>query len=307
MCHVGLGRLCLGVEGTVVPYQWDRFAPNRWPISLLKSGIQKAVRRSLIPTALALTGQVILQGRDDFLALVRRLSIICIEDAVPHEDLPFVVWLMSVMGRGWQPGAEHLERVGHFVEDLAGCPWRFARRKATLEDMHDQTLPEDPLTVACMIRSCYGGTKGDLRLLRGVPWHLFVQKCPRVARYSSVLRLGGLAPEHRICEAVDFHCCPNMIRDIKRDLPHIAYNKKQLREAIWHARSGFTNKTIYMTKREVYLDESQSIHEAIFREIENYVRDYANTYWAKGVTDYPVAPKRYKQASIDSFFSSTNK
>lgn len=256
--------------------------------------MQKAVRRSRPDTATAILAQTVRQGRDDFLAALRRLPVICIEDAVPHEDLVFIVWLTAAMSRGWNPSARHINRVGHFLEDLAACPWRFPRCKISIERARNLTLPTSPLPVACMIRSCFGGTKGDLRLLRGVPWHLMVQPCPVLPRHALVMGLAryALPARHRIPEAVDFHCCPNMIRDIKRDLPHIHYTKAQLRHAIWHVRSGYTSKAIYMTKLKTPECVDASTHKRIFDEIAAYVHDYSEGQWARGCAAPKLGHKR---------------
>lgn len=294
--HTRIGRLCLGVEKRVRPFEWPAGPRNAWPISLLKSAIQKAVRRSRTQTALFLTAQVIRQGRQDFLNLVRRLPVICIEDGVPHADLDFIVWLMAAMSNGFAPSRAHIERIGRFVGDLAACPWRFPRHKATQSELREQPMPQHPLPLACLVRSCYGGTNGDMRLLRGVPWHFLVQTCPETDR-SSVLSLGELDVRWHLREAVDFHCCPNMIRDIKRDLPHIGYNKKQIREAIWYCRSAITNKSIYMTSRR--FTQPGEPHSDIYEEIREYVEDYAVAYWKRFLKKELVGPR---QMLISTFF-----
>ncbi len=270
-------------------------------MALLKSAIQKAVRRSLPATARALLDQLVRQGRHDFLEFLRRLPIICIEDTVPHADLGFVVWLMATMTHGLKPTPAHIQRVGNFVEDIAGCPWRFPRCKAKLEDVRDRPLPgpRNPMQVACLIRSCYGGMGPDMRMLRGVPWHLLIQTCPRQETYHGTTT--HLVRAHRLLEGVDFHCCPNMIRDIKRDLSYMAFSKTHMREAIWHCRSGKTNKTIYMTQR-AFADSEYETRLALYEQVEDYIRDYSATYWDRFVADSPP-PKRFKQSSIHDFFA----
>lgn len=297
--HTGLGRLCLGVEPPTNPFEWPSSPCNTWPISLLKSAIQKAVRRSRVQTVLFLTAQVIRQGRDDFLQLLRHVPIICIKDAVPHSDLEFAVWLMCAMVRGFAPTRAHIERIGRLVADLAACPWRFPRHKATLGELREQPIPQTPLALACLICSCYGGTNTDMRLLRGVPWHFLIHLCPEKQDHPSVLSMEELDSRWYIREAVDFHCVPNMIRDIRRDLAHIGYDKKQIREAIWQCRSSITNKCIYMTHRKT--PDPDEYHCNIFNEIREYVEDYSVAYWKRFVKKQPPR-KRPRQTLISHFF-----
>lgn len=108
-----------------------------------------------------------------------------------------------------------------------------------------------------------------------------------------------LAKPHRLLEAVDFHCCPNMIRDMKRDLSYMAFSKAHMREAIWTCRSGKTNKTIYMTHR-AFAEDSARL--ALYNQVTDYIRDYSATYWDRFVEAENSAPKRFKQSSIHDFF-----
>lgn len=298
LCHTTLGPLRLVAVAPGTPYSWPVGLSPRWPIELLCSAVQKAIRRCRVAAAADLYRQVARQGRDDFLVLLRRLPVFCVEDAVPHDDLPLAVWMLAAMSKGWHPGVEHLERLGRLVQDLAGCPWRFPRHKATLEEMRSQAFPRHPLAVACRIRTCYGGAKKQMRVLRGVPWSLLIQTCPRQPRYHAVLGdRGPLAPAHRLVEAVDYHTYPNLIRDLRRDLPHIAQDKKQLRLAIQNARVARTDKRIYLTNQPVPRDTS---YDALFADIAGYLDRCAQLHWERHTGAAPQATLR--QSAIVDYF-----
>lgn len=301
--HARLGELRLGAEG-ICPRDAVRWKEgSQWPVALLVSGVQKAIRRCKVSSALHLVAQVVRQGVGAFQELLRCLPLVCIEDAVPHTDLPFAVWLMAAMAVGFPVQRAHLERIGSFVADLAACPWRFPQHKASLEEMRNQRWPRRDLPMACMVRFCYGGANADMRLLRGVPWRLLVEPCPRLEHPLSLTRILEETPvlprRHRLLEAVDFHCAPNMVRDIQRDLPHLGHPKKNIREALWRGRSAVTHKTIYMTRLPLPRARDP-ILVALYESMADYVIDYSRAFWERGAP--AVASVPLYQATIDDFW-----
>lgn len=65
---------------------------------MLKSALQKAVRLGRGPCAVRLALQL---TKEDPPQLLRRLSVVCVEDGVLHPGLPLVVWLMAAQV-GWR-------------------------------------------------------------------------------------------------------------------------------------------------------------------------------------------------------------
>lgn len=82
---------------------WDKSSgvASRSPAndSVLKSMLQKAIRRRLTGASIRLAMALSLRNMDDFL---RRLTIICVEDVSLHPSFSIVVWLMIAVSKGFK-------------------------------------------------------------------------------------------------------------------------------------------------------------------------------------------------------------
>ena len=65
--------------------------------------------------------QLLLDSSADFL---RRVSIICMEDALLHPSLPVLVWLMCAQAKGYMLGKDAAMLCLHIVHQLASVPVR---------------------------------------------------------------------------------------------------------------------------------------------------------------------------------------
>ncbi|GFR48217.1 hypothetical protein Agub_g10077, partial [Astrephomene gubernaculifera] len=122
--------------------------------------------------------------------LLRRLSVVCVEDAILHPGLPLVVWLMAAEPKGYNLGASHVSALLRVVYQLAmvqvrdglpdpwdgggaaegaGAPAAAASGPATLAEVDELGLPpaEGCLVKCLVMRAGYGGMACDVRMLRG--------------------------------------------------------------------------------------------------------------------------------------------
>ncbi|GIL85302.1 hypothetical protein Vretifemale_13904 [Volvox reticuliferus] len=156
--------------------------------SALKSALQKAVR--LGRGSCAVRAALHLFKEDGGAAqLLRRLSIVCVEDAILHPGLPFVVWLMAAQAKGFVLGRTHLDALLCLVYQLAMVqvrdglpdPWNdgdsatvgipvdaTSQGPATLQQVDELALPaaETCLLKCLLFRASYGGMGGDVRMMR---------------------------------------------------------------------------------------------------------------------------------------------
>eukprot|EP00964_Phaeocystis_antarctica_P070714 scaffold43083_cov61-Phaeocystis_antarctica.AAC.1 len=101
-------------------------------LSLLKSGLQKNVRRCRVDEAVrcasALLSLADADGRRVGEAeLLRRLPVIALEDALPEPaTLPAATWLMAAHAKGFVLRAPHHALLLQLVARLAAAPWREA-------------------------------------------------------------------------------------------------------------------------------------------------------------------------------------
>ncbi|GIL55544.1 hypothetical protein Vafri_11102 [Volvox africanus] len=156
--------------------------------SALKSALQKAVR--LGRGSCAVRAALHLFKEDGGAAqLLRRLSIVCVEDAILHPGLPFVVWLMAAQAKGFVLGRTHLDALLCLVYQLAMVqvrdglpdPWdggdsatvgtpvdATSQGPVTLQQVDELALPaaETCLVKCLLFRASYGGMGGDVRMMK---------------------------------------------------------------------------------------------------------------------------------------------
>ena len=194
--------------------------------SLLKSNLQKAVRRRHIEEAFVTAKHFLAQDASE---LLRRLPIIMCEDSMLHPGLFMeIVWLMAAVSKGYRLCAADCQLVMDFVSASLSAPTRYNILACSEAAVAATTDMSDPLKLAFALRIAYGGMKFDTdfmgRLLARaasgeLPHHLdFLH-----VDYESV---GAFDVErHLIPEAVDFHCFPSMVSETGVPKMAIWYNR----------------------------------------------------------------------------------
>ena len=158
------------------------------PPGVTKSAIQKSVRRGKVMNAVKATSYFMGALPEDGL---RRLPIVCIEDAVLHPSLPLIVWFMAAHSKGWFIPPEARGAAVRFIAEVAACPYKdrdlVAAIEADEEDLARRDTASgaaDPLcnlavatrdlsnesachVLALLVRAKFGGLRGDVGMLRG--------------------------------------------------------------------------------------------------------------------------------------------
>lgn len=224
--------------------------------SILKSHLQKTVRRQITEGALATT-KILLEL--DPIMLLRRLPIIVVEDCYLFNDYPTLVWLMIfytnypeiAVGKKWKNWVLSVVRnlCEHTpVKDKCGAQSEFHWKTAKYQ-MADFSVNEKSLIYALQLRRIYGGMNCDQRMLNwfSLLWirrilkenqkelDILKREWPLMSE-EEVKNIPELSPDNFCLAGIDFHCCPWMIRDIRREYPE--FSEDILRETIWHASSG---------------------------------------------------------------------
>jgi len=206
------------VDSVHVPMKQASFS---YITSILKSTIQKTIRRGKLDECLSTTQQLLRQDPADTL---RRLPVIFAEDTMIHpESFSLVVWLMVAHSKGYLLSARDEELVLDAVTTACSAPKRYEQhfyKKGTIVG-HGYSLA---------LRAAYGGMKGDLSMLNNMAMRLDTMELltewvisPVVTPFSVYL--------HIIPESIDFHCCPSIVIWCaeKTGLP-----MEKIRTAIWN-------------------------------------------------------------------------
>ena len=160
----GVGSVC--VTAACLGNTQTDFVPSverTYRSGLLKSGVQKAVRRRNVHAALSQCIQLFFQDSDSLDQIIRRIPLIAVEDSVPHPQLiTLCTWLMIALTRGYDPTTPLLQKILSFFGEVAASPARLCFSESTLE----RGDPHTSLLALCLtIRKGYGGMGGDMIML----------------------------------------------------------------------------------------------------------------------------------------------
>lgn len=198
-------------------------------ISLLKSNIQKAVRRNLPDIAVA-SARELVRYKMGVTQLLRRLCIIIIEDKFGcytkiANNYNTLVWMMATE-RGWKGWLKWVLGLLYYI-----CNKKFEYVNHTIDI--DYKWSDNQYSCALLLRVFYGGMKGDMRLLKNCA-KLIEQK--ELDKNTVEIKL--INPNYDIMiirAAVDFHCVPGIIKNILKKHPN--YTDIQIKQAIWNYSS----------------------------------------------------------------------
>eukprot|EP00899_Mesostigma_viride_P011501 jgi/Mesvir1/20351/Mv19937-RA.1 len=144
--------------------------------SALKSILQKSVRLCRPQAAVRAALHLI---KVDFREFIRRVTIVCLEDALQHPGMPLLMWLTAATAKGYVPSPVHIAECLRIVHDLASVrvrdPQPYGADAAAAHpvqvpqysDVDASGLPAaEALLVKCMImRAQFGGMHGDVSML----------------------------------------------------------------------------------------------------------------------------------------------
>ena len=203
-------------------------------ISLLKSNLQKAVRRGQV--ALALQSALAVLERDP-MELLRRLPILYIEDVCLMDSYPLLIWWMMA-------GKEYilttldkyyvLQCVLHLATEMRAYDATYRTKKGLDESWVKREATDAVLAV--YYRSLYGGMKGDMRMLEGaVEYYLGQPEEILHVSFENPIDDAYWRDAFEILpQAVDFHPFPRLLTAIAKKT---GMEEKIIQEFIWYVDS----------------------------------------------------------------------
>lgn len=263
----------------------EEFAQVEIPFtkSILKSAIQKAVRRGEVVKAVRCAKSAM---EKDFIDFVRRLAVIVLEDVILHPDYDEIVWILtSKVKKVADLERWKVDKLLRIVADITACNVRddFFKTHPEREksdgcfpSMDYRDLPEkiSSLIRAIKYRSTIGGMQGDLDMLHiyAVIWYTrFKDGSWSIGKLKEFFpdreEFEGLTwnnvsyatVEDILPEAIDFHCSPMMKIIMREDGIKQSARKYfpdtdvelALKDAIWVKRSSLCYKKQLVKGREL--------------------------------------------------------
>lgn len=216
--------------------------PVRESVSLLKSNLQKCVRRRDVERGMATAHVLFLKDPDEAL---RRWPVIAVEDGVPTPDLLPVVWLMCARAKGYALQRRDLR---FFLASVLACLTDDRCHELEHErDLHPPVRPRDfgrlnSVSQAMWIRSAYGGMPGDMIMLRNAAVKWEGDRYPKdEVPLSLPIDMAGVPLFDASCilpAARDFHVDPSVLRPFEGG----PYSTEQVKRAMWFHSSGVIHR-----------------------------------------------------------------
>ncbi len=234
-------------------------------ISLLKSHLQKCVRRQLTDKALKTSWHMIKMDLNEF---IRRLPIIMIEDVQLHESMTTLVWLMSAISKGYEPSESQIHWVMGLVKflcehptfDRPDCDSGHGKSSGSVPqlikkiDESDASIQQKDILYSMLFRQAYGGMKGDMNMFYNYTeeWlHRFENgnnvPSTEILPYNPD-NLTDLDLSELEISAVDFHCFPRLLTMIVDEYPDL--DETSARICIWECNSKINTRIDYHTDQK---------------------------------------------------------
>jgi len=179
-------------------------------VSVLKSNLQKCVRRRCVAEALATARQFLYQDPNEML---RRLPIIMCEDAMLCPSLFCeLVWLMAAVSKGYVLNADDGGVVLRAVQTALDAHGRY-NLDVVEEAPEGPVEGNDATDLAFRLRIAYGGMMGDAEMLERLRFRFATGTLPCVAASTTHGDVERFDPRrHLIPYAIDFHCFPGLLK-----------------------------------------------------------------------------------------------
>jgi len=238
----------IGNELKDYSFNYSPFRKKSFLVSHLQKSIRKMKHNKAIKTAKHLIDL-------DISSLLRRLPIIMFEDVVPHESLPIIIWLMIAVTKGF-----HIKNV--MVQWLLGVVYFLSSCKDHDKVHKNNTVNLDIIQdniylKSLLIRISYGGMKGDMKMLNYFI-HFWREKMNNNEKInnSKIQYINHkldplLIQEWDLC-ANDFHCNPNLIKDVNTQ--YNLYSNDYIKKLIWEYSSRKNKRIHYKISEEEYKD-----------------------------------------------------
>lgn len=278
------------------------------PDQLLASALQKAVRRSQPDAAVRAARTLSAQNPNLFL---RRLVIVVTEDALLHEAVALVVWLMVATSLGYVWTSAQCDHCLALVEWSARQSWierhvdshdDAAGREDWKQLVANGTAPAALWAMA--VRISYGGMAGDIRLL----WRLVRRWSCRLRRSDPVRIANDALTLTASCEpytskwqlpleSVDFHVGRGAYMAVLRRAIERAghvYDERAAQTAVWQGRSGVYIGKQWIDTQTTWAATDNSYYTTVVAPlIDQVARDY--------LEGNRSAPKRARAGDIRRF------
>ena len=261
-------------------------------VSLLKSQLQKSIRRQLTDLSLNIAYQFI---NLDFNEFLRRILIITLEDTLLNKYFPIITWMMVAYSKNeWIPSINDINWLLNYIKYL--CSINFRENYNKLHKTH--IIPNynvdlfNNLIFCLELRKAYGGLTSDIKMIN---WfinelhnrftnHQYIESINNDIIIENILdnfinnNILLNKPTEMLIEGVDFHNYPQILNEIKKI--YYTYDLEDIKISIWEYSSKY-NKRCYLHNNKS--DEPNDKYYNIWKNIKNTKIKYSKKYLKKNL------------------------
>ena len=227
-------------------------------LSLLKSALQKCVRRGETDLALSIAKTFMYVN---FKSFVRRLFLIAAEDVLLDENSLTLVWMLQACDLGYKPSKNHLEWLLAYVRRLC------EEQSCIVFGQDERTLSSSDQPLQIGIRLYLSITKlmkGDILLLTWYHNHPEVfAKAWELNTIVSYDVVGYVTKATYPLYGIDYHTTPYMLYSLHQMFPDLS--EDDIKTMIWRCRS-----SINFRKKSVAGDVDIENYKRISTHLEDF-------------------------------------
>jgi alkylated DNA repair dioxygenase AlkB len=247
-------------------------------ISLIKSNLQKAIRRKNEDVALQSAMNMIENG--NVIDLLRRLTIISFEDVYLNKYFPIIVWYYVVLTNGYNLLEEDVSFIYSYVKLLCTIQVVHNYQDENLSNYNNgfqlNDLCNNVNCIALYLRLQYGGFDGEIRLINWLIYGLLNNKIHVnndniiIQKYKTYETLTYLD-----C-AIDFHCFPKMPEKVLAKIQtENGLTTEDIKKYIWVFDSN-VNERVHLNNKKLDYDLWKNVIKPKCDIYRYYIRKMLN-------------------------------
>lgn len=239
---------------------------NNINASLLKSNLQKAIRRGNKPIALKTTATML--ENEMAIELLRRLTIISFEDVAMNKYYPMVVWYYVVISSA---NYYLTQRDKSIIQSYVSLLCDICEFDDYEEWKYDEPLPhflqDITSNIYCLslhIREQYGGFNGERKLMNKMRQKIMQNEITINQNEIQLLQydITQIAIDEILDCAIDFHCFQKMPQKVLQKIDPIhQLTEQDIRDYIWQ----FSSNVNYRHKKSQQDEQRQKIWETVVK------------------------------------------
>jgi 2OG-Fe(II) oxygenase superfamily len=202
-------------------------------VSLLKSNIQKAVRRQMSQVASSSTMKMIIERH--VLDLLRRLTIISLEDVQITKYYPIILWYYIATNYKYELLDKDVNFIYSYVKHICSVTHNSQHfdKNVIQTNIDINNCVNNIMCLSLFLRKEYGGFNGEMHLLNNYIISINNETC-YINEDEIIIERYKINDTIEILDcSIDYHCFPKMPQKVLQMLDQNNFTEDDIRNLIW--------------------------------------------------------------------------